>query len=109
MVPRVSKTLTGTSQYKRGFNPHRGNFTIKDYQDCGNNPYWVLTKENNMLPHKLGCDCRFCLLDKINEAEQIIANLLEVCEKLIAWDNSDGDVKLISEACSLARQVTKGE
>ncbi len=36
-----------------------------------------------MLPHKLGCDCRFCLLDKLNEAEQIIKeNKMTVILKL---------------------------
>jgi hypothetical protein len=30
-------------------------------------------------------------------------DLLEVCQKLAAWDQSDGDVNLISEACSFAR------
>ena len=33
------------------------------------------------------------------------AELLEACEKLAAWDRSDGDVTLISEACSMARQA----
>lgn len=32
-----------------------------------------------------------------------LPELLAAAEKLAAWDQSDGDVALISEACSLAR------
>lgn len=47
--------------------------------------------------------------------EEFIANihlivaaplLLEACQKLVAWDDSNGDVKLFSEACSQARHAT---
>ena len=33
--------------------------------------------------------------------------MLEACEKLVAWDESHGDAKLISEACSFARQAVR--
>ena len=47
------------------------------------------------------------LLEDLEDASKLLKDrddlALAACERLVAWDRSDGDAALISEACSMAR------
>ena len=51
-------------------------------------------------------------VEEITKLETVNAELLEACEKLVAWDNGHGNDELYTDACEIAKQAIaeiKGE
>jgi len=59
----------------------------------------------------INCDTHFDN-DQIEAVMKVVedsgySDMYEACKKLVEWDESHGNAKLISIACSLARAVTR--